>query len=76
MIKILKHLICKHDYELICWHWCHGYNMCEPRQIEAQYKCKKCGKIKYLHIENIEKAEEYAINNKDKRWSSTCNPIL
>ena len=56
MIKILKHLTCKHDYELICWHWCHGYNMCEPRQIEAQYKCKKCGKIKYLHIENIDKS--------------------
>lgn len=46
---LLKRLFCEHNYILNRWHWCHGSTAMEPRQIEAEYICSKCGKVIYDH---------------------------
>ena len=55
MGNILKELFCDHVYKMNRWHWTHGMTAMEPRQIEAEWKCAICGKIKYQHITNPNK---------------------
>lgn len=52
MRQFFRELFCDHHYEMTRWHWTHGMTAMEPRQIEAEMKCVKCGKIKYWHITN------------------------
>lgn len=49
---IFKKLFCGHHYKMNRWHWTHGMAGMESRQIEAELRCTKCGKIKYWHITN------------------------
>ena len=47
--RFMHQLVCNHDMELQRWHWVHFPNY-EPLSIEAEYKCPKCEKIKYVHL--------------------------
>lgn len=72
MVKYIKRLIkqykCQHDMELSKWHWTHGPTGSDPRYIEAEYICSKCGKIDYLEL-NRKDSEEWEEAMKDyKRW--------
>ena len=49
MSDFWKQLFCKHDYTLSRWHWTHGINGNEPREMECEYICTKCGKFKWTH---------------------------
>lgn len=50
MIKFFKQLFCRHcSIELNRWHICHGPNGMDPPKIEAEYLCKRCGKIVYRY---------------------------
>ena len=69
MKNFFKRLFCEHCYELNCWHRYHGPNGNDPRMIEAEYVCSKCGKVIYHdfpldHGESFEKiAKEYERRN-------------
>lgn len=58
MIKFIKQLLCKHEFELNRWHICHGPNAMDPPEIEAEYICLKCGKVSYGH-HNISRISEF-----------------
>lgn len=47
----LRKIFCNHSYKIKRWHWFHGYNANEPRMIEVECICKKCGKIKYFVLD-------------------------
>lgn len=48
--KFFRQLFCKHaDSDLLRWHWTHGPYGNDPAFIEAEYRCKECGKIVYLY---------------------------
>lgn len=47
MLKLLKRLFCRHQYELNRWHVCHGPNGNDPSMIEEEAICVKCGKLRY-----------------------------
>ena len=46
-MKFFKRLFCRHVWLLNRWHWTHGITGNHPLFIEAEYKCSKCGKLKY-----------------------------
>ncbi len=47
--RFYKQLSCAHtDADLIRWHWTHGPDGNEPTVIEAEYRCKDCGKVVYM----------------------------
>lgn len=58
MIKFIKQLLCKHQYELNRWHVCHGPTGMNPAEIEAEYICLKCEKVSYGH-HNISHMSEF-----------------
>lgn len=48
--RFFKQLLCRHaDAELLRWHWTHGPLGNDPAFIEAEFRCKKCGKIFYAY---------------------------
>jgi len=48
--KFFRQIFCKHyNADLLRWHWTHGPYGNEPAFIEAEYRCKECGKIVYLY---------------------------
>ena len=58
VIKFIKQLLCKHQYELNRWHICHGPTAMDPAEIEAEYICLECGKVVYGHY-NISRKQEF-----------------
>jgi hypothetical protein len=46
-MKWFKKLFCNHFYLMTRWHWCHGPNGNDPRCIEREFRCVKCGKMIY-----------------------------
>ena len=46
-MKWFKKLFCKHFYMMTRWHWSHGPNGNDPRCIEREFRCTKCGKLFY-----------------------------
>lgn len=58
--EFIQRLRCKHfKADLLRWHWTHGPSGNEPAFIEAEYRCKDCGKIVYLYQRGKE-AKEWA----------------
>lgn len=55
---IFKRLFCKHDMDLIRWHWVHFPDF-EPISVEAEYQCEKCGKFERIHLYDYE-AKQWA----------------
>jgi len=54
----LAQLWCNHvSVQLIRWHWTHGINGNDPRTVEAEYRCDKCGKLVYMHLNRKESFE-------------------
>lgn len=49
---IIQRIFCDHDYKVIRWHWTHGDMGNIPLAMEAQIKCKKCGKEEYIYPEH------------------------
>ena len=67
MKKFFKRLFCKHSYQTQRWHWFHGFSTMEPRRIEAEMKCCKCGKTIYVYPERGSNGEEFFMSLKDKQ---------
>lgn len=58
--KFLKQFFCKHaEVNLLRWYWTHGPNGNDPLFIEAEYRCKECGKIIYVYRRGKD-ADEWA----------------
>ena len=58
--KFFQQLRCNHnEADLLRWHWTHGPSGNDPAFIEAEYRCKECGKIIYLY-QRREEAHEWA----------------
>lgn len=47
--NMIKRWKCKHDPELVRWHWTHGFDDNKPVIIEVEWKCKKCGMVMYSY---------------------------
>lgn len=48
--QFFRRLKCRHfNADLLRWHWTHGPYGNDPAFIEAEYRCKECGKIVYLY---------------------------
>ena len=45
-----KQLFCKHSWTVVRWHYTHGPCGNDPRIIEVEMKCKKCGKVSYYDV--------------------------
>lgn len=44
-MNFFKKLLCRHnDFYMIRWHFTHGPNDNDPRFIEYEVECQKCGK--------------------------------
>lgn len=67
MKDFLKRLFCRHDKYINRWHYTHGPAM-DPIHIEIELKCKKCGKLFYTYIFDVNKMERFAAKWKDKEW--------
>ena len=73
----MKCLFCLHkNNEVICWHWTHGWSTNEPRFLQIQLRCKKCGKYHFLDIQDPRKCNEFTYKYADKEWSDICKPVL
>lgn len=69
IMKRLRRLFCNHSgAKLMRWHWCHGPNGNDPRCIEREYQCPKCGKVFYNCITRDKyDLDMYAKYNSDKQ---------
>ena len=74
---MFKQLFCKHkeNQEVICWHFTHGDNGIEPRFIEVQYKCHRCGKYYYRNITDTNEMMNFVSTYPDKEFSEKCKPV-
>ena len=61
MKNFFKRLFCSHEYLLARWHWCHGPNGNDPRMIESEWRCQKCGKLYYIHPTRGSKLEAWMV---------------
>lgn len=68
MRKFLRKIFCKHDYEITRWHWFHGYSTMEPRRLEVEHVCKKCGKTIYTYPDRNSKEETFILSMPEKQW--------
>lgn len=68
LFEIINRFLCSHEYGLKRWHWCHGPTAMEPRQVEAEYRCWKCGKIIYAHPARGSSFEKEIAEKTDKQW--------
>lgn len=68
MKMFLKRLFCRHSYQTVRWHWFHGFSMMEPRRIEAEMKCCKCGKVIYVYPKRGSTGEEFFTCLTEKEW--------
>lgn len=59
MIKIIRRLFCVHSYRFTHWHWTHGPTGHDPASIEAEIRCEKCGKTRYIYPPRGSDEEKY-----------------
>lgn len=68
MKQFLRRLFCNHSYQITRWHWFHGFTAMEPRRLEVEHRCSKCGKITYSYPERGSKGEEFVLTLTEKEW--------
>ena len=68
MKKFFKELFCKHSYQIVRWHWFHGFSSMEPRRIEAELFCNKCGKTVYRYPKRGSEDEKFVASITEKQW--------
>jgi hypothetical protein len=66
--RFFEQLFCRHEYEITRWHWFHGFNGNEPRRLEVERVCKKCGKAIYSYPDRNSKEETYILSMPEKEW--------
>ena len=66
MNRFLKQIFCKHDYKINRWHWFHGFSTMEPRRLEIEHVCIKCGKKIYSYPERNSENEKYILAMKNE----------
>ena len=77
MLNFLNKIFCKHKHnEVVCWHWTHYPDNFNYRSIEAQLKCKYCGKYHFLHIHDLTLCDMFIKKHKDKEYSDVGKPLL
>lgn len=67
MKNFFKRLFCSHEYLLVRWHWCHGPSANDPRMIESEWRCQKCGKLHYIYPDRGSELEAWFEKNM-RRW--------
>lgn len=68
-MKLFKQLFCRHKWKLNWWQWSNGVFGEHPLFIQAEYKCKKCGKIKYEYPPQDVWILYYTANpDKEREW--------
>jgi hypothetical protein len=75
MCDFWKQLFCKHDYTLSRWHWTHGINGNEPREMECEYICTKCGKFKWTHPDRNSAREKYILDSGIEPYKRIYPPV-
>lgn len=69
----MKKLFCKHknNNELVYWRWVYCPHDSCARSIEAQLKCKDCGRYHHLYIYDWNECNDFVAEYKYKEWSNT-----
>ena len=65
MIKLIKHLLCRHDYQITRWAYSHGVNGNDPAHIVVEHVCPKCGKTIYSFPAPGSNGEEFILSLAD-----------
>lgn len=66
--RIIKQHKCQHDMEVSKWHWTHGPTGSEPKYIEVEYICTRCGKLAYIELIGKDASEWENAMQDYKRW--------